>query len=586
MGKYVEFSEEQIRTANNIDLSDFLMKQGERLEKSGKEMRWLRNTSVTIKGNRWFQHKYQDGGYPIKFLKKFYNCSFPDAVQLLLNEAGDGYKQYHPSNEEKKEFHPPLKSPTMKRVYGYLIKERCISSKIIQEFTDKGLIYESEKFHNVVFAGIDENGEIRHAHKKSTFTKGESYRGNETGSDPRFSFHWNGVNDNIYVFEAPIDMLSYISLHPDEWQKNHYVALNGVSIQPLLYQLEKSPNINQINLCLDHDIAGDEAVSRIKEELFEHGYFGMIDIKRAVNKDWNEDLKEIKGNASVQQCVDNPKQKMFCYFVDKYKHEFKSKNNEVVIRDVMDQYMAFFSVLNKKDPIQEVRKCLLMLSNYAMQMQGKLSNEEMISIMKSGYYPHKDRGNLSKRIETLKNSINQLKQTYVNKNLNQRQIVLQRNLLDVADDSMMILAYLDIQEELENLKQEEMNMNQKVKPKCPLIGTDGNVFSLIGMTGKSLKAICREDLALEMQKRVMNSQSYDEALQIMDEYVEVTSISEFGEQVFVKLDNLKFDLEQSGFKDEIEKVSIDVMTSDDTEDALEKIDSYRQDHFPQMSMGH
>ncbi|MGN0449421.1 MAG: hypothetical protein ACI4G0_03570 [Ruminococcus sp.] len=39
------------------------------------------------------------------------------------------------------------------------------------------------------------------------------YKGNVAGSQPEFSFRLNGTSDRIYLFEAPIDMLSFISMH-------------------------------------------------------------------------------------------------------------------------------------------------------------------------------------------------------------------------------------------------------------------------------------------------------------------------------------------------------------------------------------
>ena len=59
------------------------------------------------------------------------------------------------------------------------------------------------------------------------------------------------------------------------------------------------------------------------------------------------------------------------------------------------------------------------------------------------------------------------------------------------------------------------------KPKAKLIGVDGNIFNLIGITSRSLKRAGQNDKATEMSKRVMNSGSYDEALSIIMEYVEV-----------------------------------------------------------------
>ena len=59
------------------------------------------------------------------------------------------------------------------------------------------------------------------------------------------------------------------------------------------------------------------------------------------------------------------------------------------------------------------------------------------------------------------------------------------------------------------------------KPKAKLIGADGNIFNLIGIASRSLKRAGQNDKATEMSKRVMNSSSYDEALSIIMEYVEV-----------------------------------------------------------------
>lgn len=59
------------------------------------------------------------------------------------------------------------------------------------------------------------------------------------------------------------------------------------------------------------------------------------------------------------------------------------------------------------------------------------------------------------------------------------------------------------------------------KPKAKLIGADGNIFNLIGIASRSLKRAGQDDKATEMSKRVMSSGSYDEALSIIMEYVEV-----------------------------------------------------------------
>ena len=60
-----------------------------------------------------------------------------------------------------------------------------------------------------------------------------------------------------------------------------------------------------------------------------------------------------------------------------------------------------------------------------------------------------------------------------------------------------------------------------MKPKCKLVGEDGNVFNIIGRVSKSLKQAGLKIEAAEFQDKAFNSDSYDEVLQLVMEYVEV-----------------------------------------------------------------
>lgn len=134
----------------------------------------------------------------------------------------------------------------------------------------------------------------RHAHKRGLYTQGKSYRGNIEGSDPRCSFHWVGTSDRLYVFEAPIDLLAFLTLYPDGWQQHSYVALCGTAEHAMLWMLEKNPNLRKTILCLDHDAAGIEAVGRLSDVLREHGYSQIAPLQSEY-KDWDEDLKARHG---------------------------------------------------------------------------------------------------------------------------------------------------------------------------------------------------------------------------------------------------------------------------------------------------
>lgn len=77
---------------------------------------------------------------------------------------------------------------------------------------------EQKETHNVVFLGRDKEGTAKQANKRSIATYGKSFRMTVSGSDTNFSFCHIGTDDMILVFEAPIDMLSFITLYPADWQ--------------------------------------------------------------------------------------------------------------------------------------------------------------------------------------------------------------------------------------------------------------------------------------------------------------------------------------------------------------------------------
>lgn len=177
----------------------------------------------------------------------------------------------------------------MHRVFAYLCKTRDIDQGVISAFAKAHLIYEDAEYHNTVFVGMDSNGTPRHAHKRSTNSEGKSFRQNVEGSDPKHSFNYTGTDGSLYVFEAPIDLLSYISLYPSDWQAHSYVACCGTSIQPVLEQLRRQ-NIDSVYLCLDNDSAGQKASQRMEAELSERGIY--VEIVVPTLKDWNDDLQK------------------------------------------------------------------------------------------------------------------------------------------------------------------------------------------------------------------------------------------------------------------------------------------------------
>lgn len=283
------YTREQIDRAAETDLEAFLESHGERLVKSGREKRMTSDHSVTIRGNEWYDHAAQEGGNAISFVQRFYNQSFPEAMEMLL---GSDARPLQPSTRSKepeaKPFVVPEANADMRRVFAYLVKTRGIDRAIVNFFAKEKLLYEDAKYHNAVFLGRDENGIPRHAHTRSTSSGKRSFRINVEGSDARYSFHHIGSSKELYVFEAPIDLMSYITLHPEQWQQHSYVACCGLSMQPVEKMLELAPEIQTVHLCLDNDDAGQRACDRMETALQQKGLSTTREISK--NKDWNEDI--------------------------------------------------------------------------------------------------------------------------------------------------------------------------------------------------------------------------------------------------------------------------------------------------------
>ena len=122
----------------------------------------------------------------------------------------------------------------------------------------------------------------RYAHQRGT---AGSFRLDVKGSDKAFNFCYRGEGERLFVFEAPIDLLSFLCLFKKEWQKQSYLALGGVGEKALLRFLSDRPNIKTVYLCLDSDQAGNDACSRLVE-LMPEGL--TVHRLMPLFKDWNE----------------------------------------------------------------------------------------------------------------------------------------------------------------------------------------------------------------------------------------------------------------------------------------------------------
>ena len=276
------YTQAQIDRANAANLEDFLRAQGETLVRSGKEYRWKAHDSLTVCGNKWFRHSQSKGGHPVDFVMEFYGKSFPEAVQMLTGEPGEVQPEADPAPSPA--FRLPLRNVTNANILNYLTQERKLSPSLVNFFIVAGDIYEDAAHHNAVFVGRDADGHPRYASSRGIR---EKFRQDAAGAEKAFGFAHRGTDKQLLVFEAPIDLLSFIELFPKNWQQHNYLSLGGVSGKALRQFLSERPDVERVFLCLDADKAGEDACKRLAALLPDTVSVTRI---QPCMKDWNDVL--------------------------------------------------------------------------------------------------------------------------------------------------------------------------------------------------------------------------------------------------------------------------------------------------------
>ena len=458
------YTQEQIDKANQTNLEEFLQQKGERLRKTGSESVLIykdstgEHDSISVRRNRWYDHKNMRGGYPLKFMQEFYGMNFCTAMkELLYGEEPELGRKRNNENEksvrqlekaavqenqeriacpsEKSEFILPEKDSNMKRVFAYLLKTRFLDKDVVKSFVEQKILYQEKEHGNVVFVGTDKEGVPKSACKKSTAEQTKSFRMTVTGSDCKYGFCWRGTNDKLYVFEAAIDLMSFITLRNDKWKADSFLALDGLSPKPLLQFLEEQKNIHEIFLCLDYDAAGIEACDKLKDILIEKGYDGeKIKREYPLYKDWNEQLK-VEHGVEVILPQSHPKKTAYHVAVRKLgimnantespymkwrKQEYEKSEIHFYLEQIKRDFkQAEKSVKKGEADTKPLLASILRMADLSIclmyEVKGKDSLPELtmyqttIQELEKAYKPYLDKARMDRRIQEMKEEMEHFK---------------------------------------------------------------------------------------------------------------------------------------------------------------------------------
>lgn len=487
------YSEEQIERAKNINLVDYLMYRGETLKRAGSEYKYIyidssgEHDSVTVRNNKWYDHKNQRGGDTIGFLQEFMGLSFREAVEQLLNgEQGNDYSKVNQYNlnielqQKEKDFVLPEPGKNMYKLFAYLVKSRFISPSVVQHFVKAKVIYQEKKHGNVVFLGLDKEGVALSAQEVGTNTYKPKFKSSISGSDMKYAFNHKGKGNNLFVFESPIDLMSYITIYPENWKEHNYIALDGLSPRAIFLFLEENTNIDFINICVDYDEAGIEAYDKFKDMLIEKGYKNE-NIKRIypIYKDWNEMLKAEAGYAAIP-AKEHPKiqkYKDIVFFLSdinektknnyiKWRYEqYKKQYINFVLAELRKMFASFQNEIQKEKIVKfksdDISKpklhmlrmadfCLATISymeaeKYSVGNQTKFYKSNLKELL-NNYKPYKDKGKFRTRLDEVIKSYQELKNTLKIEN---DENILKDALKSYADTCIRMNIYIDLSYEID-----------------------------------------------------------------------------------------------------------------------------------------
>ena len=293
------FTDTEMQIVRETDLLELLTHLGYQVKRIGRYHTTAEMDSLRIKDRRtWFRYSQNTGGDTITLVQQFCGKTFPEAVEYLLafnGRARDSPAQVVSSIKQDtppKPFALPPRNTDDRRVFAYL-RKRGIVAQVIRQFMNSGLLYEDAEHHNCVFVGKNSAGQVKYAGLRGTYDReGKGFRGDVTGSDKRvgFALPYDRSSDQVLVFEAPIDLMSYLTLHRNT---PNALALCGLYDGALQAYLTDHPQIKRIELCLDADGPGREAARQFQNKYTAMGYAVTVEEPRS-GKDWNEYLQKRK----------------------------------------------------------------------------------------------------------------------------------------------------------------------------------------------------------------------------------------------------------------------------------------------------
>lgn len=320
MSVYV--SKQQYDKACSVDLYDFLIRMhGSSVKQKYGSALLLADQHVSVRPGFHGYRNFRTGetGNNVDYLMNFLGYDYQGAVLALIGEicqGNDPIPVVNPTIPRKKGIDLPKPLDGRYRNLYAFLTARKIPADVIQLLIDRGLLYQSEKWNNVIF--VSPQGDYCELRGTNSYADHRCRKRNEcerySSADHRWCsqmafcqdykpdpFHgcrktrpdrfWyfdpkpGEPSEYIYICEAAIDAVSLYVIHQrkkNNGGKSVYVSIGGVANQQAIDRLVRGSKHRKVVLAVDNDQAGQDCRDRNPDLAY----------VLPKNKDWNDDLKK------------------------------------------------------------------------------------------------------------------------------------------------------------------------------------------------------------------------------------------------------------------------------------------------------
>ncbi|QUI25950.1 DUF3991 domain-containing protein (plasmid) [Vallitalea pronyensis] len=293
---YTAEQERLMYQARNVDLVEYFIRKGERVEKHDNRGRYkVRGYGgLYVRGctYKWFNGNQEKGGTAIDCVMDVYNLDFWEAVSDLLGTSNIVTK----TNVNEKKKVGPFKMPELNkdqhRAFAYLSKSREIRKEYIQYLLKNKLLFQEKEHGNAIFPFYDpKTNEIVGAEMVGTLDK---VRFKQVVTNSKlgygFSIKFGTSIHRICFFETAIDLLSYCCLEDDTdfLKTTLFVSMAGCKKSVVHHYLDMYPK-KPCYVCVDNDKAGHKFIISLSQELEFY-----LKCPTYQYEDWNDMLRKIK----------------------------------------------------------------------------------------------------------------------------------------------------------------------------------------------------------------------------------------------------------------------------------------------------